>query len=86
MTTKHSPLNQLRKQADTIAAKLKAAERGEIAFKGDARQKDVTKVGIVMDDKIITLEIAWDTIRGTSEVGLSEYVLRLMREQRDVVH
>lgn len=86
MTTKHSPLNQLRKQADMIAAKLKAAERGEIAFKGGARNKDTTKVGIVMDDKIITIDIAWVTIKETSEAGLSEYILKQMRETREAAH
>lgn len=82
MTTKHSPLRRLKAQADEIAATLKAGERGAIAFKDDARRKETTRVGIVMDDKVITLEIAWSTIRETSEAGLSEYVLKLMREQR----
>lgn len=86
MTTKRSPLRQLKAQADKIAATLKAGERREVAFKGDARERDKTKVGIVMDDKVITIEIAWRTIRETSETGLAEYILRLMREQRDAVH
>lgn len=85
MTTKHSPLRQLQAQADKIAATLKAAERGEVAMKPAVEKKDSVKFGVVMDDKIITLEMPWETVRATSEAGLSAYVLRLMREQRDSV-
>jgi ABC-type hemin transport system substrate-binding protein len=69
MTTRHSPLNALKAQADKIAAMLKAAERGEkidtrFAEKiAAARDKDAFKIGIVMDDKIITIEMPWATIR-----------------------
>lgn len=86
MTTKHSPLRRLKAQADGIAAKMKAAERGEIAVKGDARDRDSVKFGVVMDDKIITLEMPWATIREYSEVGLAEYILKLMREDRSAAH
>lgn len=92
MTTKHSPLRALKAQADKIAATLKAAERGEkidlrFAEKIDAaRAKESFKVGIVMDDKIITIDMPWATIRSTSEVGLAEYILNQMREARDAVH
>ncbi len=91
MTTKHSPLSQLKAQADKIAAMLKAAERGEpidVRFAGKieaARGKSSFKVGIVMDDKIITIEMPWATIRGTNETGLAEYILNQMREARDTV-
>ena len=91
MTTSHSPLSQLKAQADKIAATLKAAERGEqidVRFAEKikaARSKDSFKVGIVMDDKVITIEIPWATIRGTNEVGLAEYILNQMREARDTV-
>lgn len=92
MTTKHSPLSALKAQADKIAATLKAAERGEkidvrFSIKIDAaRGKESFKVGIVMDDKIITVEMPWATIRTTSEAGLSEYIVRQMREARDAVN
>lgn len=91
MTTAHSPLSQLKAQADKIAATLKAAERGEkidvhFAEKVEAaRSKDSFKVGIVMDDKIITIEMPWATIRGANETGLAEYILNQMREARDTV-
>lgn len=91
MTTKHSPLSALKAQADKIAATLKAAERGEridVRFAEKivaARAKESFKVGIVMDDKVITIELPWATIRSTSEVGIAEYILNQMREARDAV-
>lgn len=86
MTTKHSPLRELRRQADLIAQKLKAAERGEITVKDDARNKESIKVGVVMDDKILQIEMPWELIRSSSEAGISEFVLKHMREARDAVH
>ena len=92
MTTKHSPLSALKARADKIAATIKAAGRGEkidvrFAEKIEAaRGKESFKVGIVMDDKIITIEMPWATIRATSEAGLSEYIVRQMREARDAVN
>lgn len=74
MTTKHSPLSALKAQADKIAATLKAAERGEkidVQFAekiNAAREKESFKVGIIMDDKIISIEMPWATVRTTSEV------------------
>ena len=91
MTTRHSPLSALKAQADKIAAAIKAAERGEkidvrFAEKIEAaRSKDSFKVGIVMDDKVITIDMPWATIRATSEVGIAEYILDQMRESRDTV-
>jgi hypothetical protein len=91
MTTARSPLSQLKAQADKIAATLKAAERGEkidIRFAEKieaARAKESFKAGIVMDDKVITVEMPWTVIRETSEVGLAEYILSQMRETRDTM-
>jgi hypothetical protein len=92
VTTSHSPLRVLKAQADNIAATLKAAERGEkidvrFAEKIEAaRAKDNFKVGIVMDDKVITIEMPWTMIRQTSEVGIAEYILKQMRDARDTSH
>lgn len=92
MTTKHSPLRQLRAQADKIAAMLKAAERGEkidvrFAQKIDeARAKPAFKAGIVMDDKVLTIEMPWTLIRDTSEAALAQYIVDQMREASDVAH
>jgi hypothetical protein len=91
MTTKNSPLRVLKAQADKIAASIAAAERGETIdakfaerIKA-ARAKESVTFGIVMDDKVITIELPWATIRSTGEVGLSEYIMRQMREARDTV-
>lgn len=92
MTTKHSPLSALKAQADKIAALLKKAERGEkidLRFGekiAEARKRGVFKVGIVMDDKTITIEMPWATIGSTEEAGLAEYILRLMREAGDAAN
>jgi hypothetical protein len=92
MTTAHSPLRALKSQADKIAATIKAAERGEtidarFAEKiAAARAKDSFKVGIFMDDKVITIEMPWATIRASSEVGLAEYILNQMRGARETAH
>jgi hypothetical protein len=91
MTTGRSPLRQLKAQADKIAATLKAAERGEkidVRFAAKieaARAKDSFKIGIVMDDKVITIEMPWATIRSTNEAGIAEYILNQMREARETL-
>ena len=92
MTTSHSPLRVLKAQADHIAKTVKAVERGEnpIEDRGGkiavALTKDSVKFGVVMDDKVITIEMTWATIRETSEAGISEFILKQMREARDAVH
>jgi len=92
MTTSHSPLRVLKAQADKIAQTIKAVERGEnpVEDRGGkiaaARDKPGFKVGVVMDDKVLVVEMAWSTIRETSEVGLSEYILKHMRGARETSH
>lgn len=91
MTTSHSPLRVLKAQADKIAKLIKAVERGEnpVEDRGGriaaARNKDTFKVGVAMDDKLITIDMAWATIRSNSEVGLAEYILKLMRGSRETI-
>lgn len=92
MTTSHSPLRVLKAQADNIAKIVKAVERGEnpIEDRGGkiaaSRTRDSVKFGVVMDDKVLTIDMRWATIRDTSEVGIAEYILKHMRESRDVQH
>ena len=87
MTTKNSPVAALRVQARNIASLLKAAERGDklpvqYAEKiAAARANGAFKVGIAMDDKIITVELPWATIQETSQAALAEYIVGLMREE-----
>lgn len=88
MSTKHSPLSQLKAQANTIAATIKAAERGDkidVRFAqkiAEARLKETFKVGIVMDDKVLTIEIPWATIQDTTEASLATWILNEMQEGR----
>lgn len=91
MTTSGSPLPKIKAQADATAARLKAIERGapvanDPAGKIDAaRQRGFIKFGIVMDDKVITVEMPWATIRDLTEAGISEYIVELMRGSKSTV-
>lgn len=86
MSTKHSPLRQLKAEADKIAAHLKAAERGDVTLKDGARAKPAVTVGVVMDDKVLKIALAWETIRATSEAGLSAWIVKQMRDERERVN
>lgn len=92
MTTSRSPLRVLKAQADTIAKTIKAVERGEnpVEDRGGkiaaARDKPEFKVGVVMDDKVLIVDLPWVTIRETSEVGLAEFILKHMRDSREASH
>lgn len=89
MTTKNSPLSALKSQADRIAKVIKQVERGEnpIEDRGgkiaSARGRESVKVGVVMDDKVLTIDLAWAKIRETSEVAMAAWILDLMRERRE---
>ena len=89
MTTSRSPLRVLKAQADNIAKVIKAVERGEnpIGDRGGkiaaARGKPSVKFAVVQDDKIISLDLPWETIRSTSEVALAEMILKYMRGARE---
>lgn len=92
MTTSHSPLSAIKRQADTIARVIKAVERGENPVEdvggkiAAARNKESFKVGVVMDDKVITLDMKWTAIKEWSEVALAAYILKLMRGNRETAH
>lgn len=83
MTTKSSPYKVLKAQADKIAAALKAP--GARA-RSKHPLKEAVKVGIVMDDKVIALEMSWSLIAETSEPALAEYIVDQMRETSAAVH
>lgn len=92
MTTKHSPRSVLKAQAEKIAELIKRVERGEpisgqtAEHLAAARNKEIVQIGIVMDDKTIKLDIPWTTVRETSELGLTEYILNQMMELRNVIN
>jgi len=86
MTTKDSPPEQVKSQTDRIARVLKRAEKGykiDVQFAEkirEARKKDSFTVGIVMDDKVLKVDISWTTIRETQESDLSDWICNQMRE------
>jgi hypothetical protein len=88
MTTARSPLRVLKAQSDAIAKTIKASERGEpiapafAAKLAEAMGRDEFVVGVVMDDKFLKITLPWVTIRNSSESGLSEYILKHMREDK----
>lgn len=75
-----------------MAASLKAADRGETIASDPAgkiaaaRQKNSITFAVVMDDKMIKIEMSWATIRATSEVGIAEFILKQMRGSREAVN
>jgi hypothetical protein len=93
VSTARSPLRKLRAEADRIAAQLKSIERGDALSTPDpagkvaaARAREGIDFVVAMDDKILKITMPWSLIKKTSEAGLSEYILKQMREARDPVH
>lgn len=79
MTTSQSPLSLLKSQAEKIAASLKALSRNQ----SNAVDRKSIKFAVVMDDKIVTIDMPWIVVRETSEAALAEYILRQMQGARD---
>lgn len=90
MTTSNSPLSALKAQAAGIAKMLKQAERGTLPDPDGriaaSRARGKFKTGIVMDDKIVTIELPWSTITETDEAGIAEFILQQMRGKPDAAH
>jgi len=92
MTTARSPLRVLKAQADQIAAKLKRIADGHndaadpFGRLDAARTRDSITFGVVMDDKLLQIEMQWAVIRETSAAGIAEFILNQMRETRDAKH
>jgi hypothetical protein len=92
MTTARSPLRILRTQAHEIAARLKRIADGHndtpdpLGKLDAARTRDSITFGVVMDDKLLQIEMQWAVIRETSAAGIAEFILNQMRETRDAKH
>lgn len=85
MTTKNSPIEELRSQAATIANYLKRAERGKlnhIPKVAEARRREYFQPAIVMDDKVLTPRILWTTIKAMAEVELTDWIVSQMQEKK----
>lgn len=87
MTTKDSPVDKIKAQADKIALLLKNIERG-IPILGhdakkieEAKKREFFKFAIIMDDKTISIEIPWVVIRANNENQLSEWIMYFMQEK-----
>lgn len=91
MTTKHSPRRVLKAQASKVATLLKSAEQGKKITSdpgrkiADARSKESVTFAVVMDDKVLKIEMTWEAIRKTSKKGIAEYIFNQMREARDTL-
>ncbi len=87
MTTSNSSYHAIKTQADNIAKALKAASRGEKIANDPAGKiaaslgKGTVKFGVVMDDKVITVEVQWSEIRDATEEGLATWIMNYMRGQ-----
>jgi hypothetical protein len=92
VTTGYSPLSLLKRQADRMAKMLKALSRGEVVTEdrggriAASRATGAFRFGIVMDDKVIPVDIAWKKIEETSEVALAAWILKQMRSFKDTHH
>ena len=85
MSTAQSPTWKLKAEADKMAKIIKSVERGEKVAADPAGKmaaalaRGSVKFGIVMDDKIITIDMPTATIRETDEAGISEWIVEHMR-------
>lgn len=71
MSTSNSPLWKLQKEAKKMARKLKVP--------GALPDKPRVKIGLVMDDKFITIDIDRSAIIKATEDGLAAMIVREMR-------
>lgn len=92
MSTGNSPLSKLKREADEIAKSLKMVERGEflpsdpLGRIAASKKTGVFRLGMVMDDKTIFVDITWKQIKETSEVALATWILKQTKNVRDTHH
>lgn len=90
MTTAKSPPHELRAQAHKIAESLKLAAAGEKIANDPLGKIEASKArgyvdfAIVMDDKILKIEIPWATIRDLTQPLLCDYIFDQMSEAKNV--
>jgi len=88
MTTAHSPLSAITAQADKIAKRIKAIDRGEPFDDPSGKIAESIAAGffkfaVIMDDKLISITMQWSTIHDTSEAALSAFIVKHMRNARE---
>lgn len=88
MSTGNSPLSKLKREAENMARILKMADRGERIAKDPlgkiaaSKASGVFAIGLMIDDKVVRVDIPWRTIHSFSEVALAEWILKLMRNKQ----
>lgn len=80
MTTKDSPEADLRRQSDMAAKTLKMMEKSDHPAR---TTKEMVRSAMAMDDKLLTFELPWETVKEYSEEELSAFILKLMQEKND---
>lgn len=92
MSTKNSPPHKLRAEANKIAKILTDAARGKFVNSQMRREYEAAKAkgtfraGIVMDDKIITIDIPTADLPNYTRKGLAEYIFNQMAETQNTAH
>lgn len=78
MSTAKTSQTKLRAQAQAIAIRLKTAT-------SEMRAKNPFKVGIAMDDKIITLTFRWEDLDTVTGADLVEFIYQQMKMEVEVL-
>jgi hypothetical protein len=88
VTTAKSPPSELRAQAHKIADSLKRAAAGEKIANDPQGRIEASKArgyidfAIVMDDKILKIEVPWQTIRDLALPLLCDFIFDQMSEAK----
>jgi len=88
MTTSNTPPKILRMQSDRIAHLMKEIEAGrsvddDVGGKiAASKASGIFKPAIAMDDKLILIEIPWNTVHNLSEAELSAFIFDLMQAKQ----
>lgn len=73
MTTKDSPPEKIHAQAVKIAKRLKLMVPDH---------KPHVKIGIIMDDKVLTIKMTWEKLASLTEAELVVAICAYMREEK----
>jgi len=85
MSTSQSPRRKLKAEASKMARILKDVAAGKSVVEdvggklAASLARGTAKVAIMMDDKIIAIEMEWDAVRATGQIALAEVIFKKMR-------
>lgn len=80
------PPQRLRRTYETRVIVFKLAPDRAADRTAASRRKGFIKLAVMMDDKTLVIDMSWEKIHGTSEVGIAEYILALMKGARGTQH